>query len=298
MKGKNVANRRFSPTRPRHRPRIGSSEGGKFDGRIAEFGRVFGAGSRVLEGMHSRKRRKLPPLVAQNAELIERSRRRVANLQKELDAQRAELERVVERQEQLRREIEAVPDVCRHGRQWHHRSDCIEGKVGQSAERDALRATPPRLQKDDHKSFPVMPMMPNLVPAELEDWMKGRQQTFRSFGTYCRMWLYVGDGKKDGPMTQDRNRDARYGLRGMRVGEASNPGPTVTPDRQRRRTNCANQTPERSEERSGGTSGCPSRGVGKVSRRCVATTIKALDVVSEADQPQVSQSVVDVLEFD
>ena len=165
--------------------------------------------------------RPLQVRVAQNAEFIELSGRRVANSQKELDAESAELEKAVGRQEQLRQKVEAVPDVADTVANGTTEVIALKARLAKvEAERDVSRETPPRPQKvhrTDRRGFPVIPMMPDLVPAD---------------GTHIQVvgWGCTNDGddRKGGPVTQDQNRDARHRLRGMRVEEASNPGPTLT----------------------------------------------------------------------
>ena len=99
------------------------------------------------------------------------------------------------------------------------------------AKRDALRSTPPRpkkVQRTDRQGSPVIASTPNLVPAELEDWLKGLQADLQealefgegetSLGTHFQDvgWARQndGDGWKDDALSQDPDRDARYGLRG------------------------------------------------------------------------------------
>ena len=83
----------------------------------------------------------------------------------------------MERQERLPQESEAVADpvdteICTEVTLLK----ALLAKV--EAERDALRATPSRpqkVQRTDQKGLLVIPTMPNLVPGELKDLMKGRQ---------------------------------------------------------------------------------------------------------------------------
>ena len=83
----------------------------------------------------------------------------------------------MERQE-LRQEVEAVPDpVDTHANSTDVAA--LKAKLAMvKAKRDALRSTPPRpkkVQRTDRKGSPVIASTPNLVPAELEDWLKGLQ---------------------------------------------------------------------------------------------------------------------------
>ena len=65
-----------------------------------------------------------------------------------------------------------------------------------------------------------MPPMPTLVPAELSEWMVDRRdiRIVRSRQTHVRVdWVSI--------VSFTRSCDARYGLRGVRVGEARFLGP-------------------------------------------------------------------------
>ena len=260
-------------------------------------------------------------VLAQNAEVIERSRR-VANLEKDLAAERAELEKAVVRQEHLRQEVEVVPPIDTH-------ASCTDVAALKAtlamveAERDALRSTPPRppqVQRTDRRSL-VTPSYatfgarrvggldegaPGPPPRGPRVW-RGRS----SLGTHIQGvgWgrQNDGDGRQDGPMSHDSHRDARYGLRGIRMGEAhlprvtqidSDEEPIMSSWHRLRLVSGETDEKQRNDDEEA-RHVVPRWGLARPDAQVLPPPTRRLVLASGADQPQrPSRSVVDAFEFD
>ena len=181
--------------------------------------------------------------VAQCQQFIDRTVGRITELDRDREIESSPLEEA--RNHLQRLQLEAVarasiaPDVNPDNTDINMEVVALKANLATTeAERDALSAEPrSKIRHTDAGgvSGRFIPPMPCLVPAELDNWMKERHgdlQEALEFGEGERVWELISNLSDAAvrmlEMSDKKCHDTRHrgdGLRGVRVGEAENPGP-------------------------------------------------------------------------